>query len=375
MPKRAGFLYEWMCNKERILQAIHVGAIGKRSRCDVAKVLAKEDEYADQVYDLLVNQQFTPQMPRKKCVYDMSSQKWREVEYVRFFPDGIIHTLMVMAMQPIVMRGMYAWCCASVPGRGGAHAQKYVKRIVRNDQKGTKYVCKMDIRHYYHSVNRKKLIWAMARKIKDKKFLKLTWDILATCEQGLGIGFFICQWLANYYLEPLDRYITTLPGVKYMVRYMDDIVIFGPNKKALHRARRSIADFMRKQLSFEMKGNWQVFPLKSRPLDFVGYRFYRTHTTLRRRKFLRYARQCRRAQKVLDSGRQISFHMAAGLLSRAGQLVHCDGHKIRVKYLDPIGIKNLKEVVRRETIRRQCARNLQCRGTAQETRICPCAPV
>lgn len=364
MPKRVGFLYEWMCNKERILQAIHVSAIGKRSRCDVAKVLAKEDEYADQVYDLLVNQQFTPQTPRKKCVYDMSSQKWREVEYVRFFPDGIIHTLMVMAIQPIVMRGMYAWCCASVPGRGGAHAQKYVKRIIRNDQKGSKYVCKMDIRHYYHSVNRKKLIWAMARKIKDKKFLKLTWDILATCEQGLGIGFFICQWLANYYLEPLDRYITALPGVKYMVRYMDDIVIFGPNKKALHRARRSIADFMRQQLSLEMKGNWQVFPLKSRPLDFVGYRFYRTHTTLRRRNFLRYARQCRRAKKVLDSGRQISFHMAAGLLSRAGQLAHCDGHKIRVKYLDPIGIKNLKEVVRRETIRRQCARNLQCRGTA-----------
>ena len=66
MPKRVGFLYEWMCNKERILKAIHIGAIGKRSRCDVAKVLAKEAEYVDKVYDLLVNQQFTPQTPSKK---------------------------------------------------------------------------------------------------------------------------------------------------------------------------------------------------------------------------------------------------------------------------------------------------------------------
>lgn len=71
----------------------------------------------------------------------------------------------------------------------------------------------------------------LAHKIKDKKYLKLTWEILQTCEQGLAIGFFICQWLANFYLEPLDRYITTLDGVKYSVRYMDDIVLFGPNKK------------------------------------------------------------------------------------------------------------------------------------------------
>lgn len=280
MPKRVGFLYEWMCDKEHIRDAIMFGAKGKRRRYDVKEVLDDIDAHIDKVHDILVAQSFVPATPRKKQTYDTCGRKWRTIEYVKFFPDGIIHTLMVMAVEPTVLRGMSHWCCASVPGRGSKHAMKRVKRVIHHDRKGSKYVCKIDIRHYYHSVNRRKLIWALARKIKDKKYLKLVWDVLQTCEQGLAIGFFICQWLANFYLESLDRYITTLDGVKHSVRYMDDIVLFGPNKKKLHRARKAIEEYLNKVLGLEMKRNWQVFPLKSRPLDFVGYKFYREHITL-----------------------------------------------------------------------------------------------
>ena len=49
------------------------------------------------------------------------------------------------------------------------------------------------------------------------------------------LSYYICQWLANYYLEELDHYIMTLPGVKYMDRYMDNITLRGPNKKQLHK--------------------------------------------------------------------------------------------------------------------------------------------
>lgn len=355
MPKKVGFLYEWMCDKERIRQAIRWGAKRKRKRADVERVLDNIDLYVDKTYDLLVSESFVPQKPRTKKVFDPCGQKWREVEYVKFFPDGIIHTLIVMAMEPTIMRGMHPWSCASVPGRGTSKAARYVKRVVRDDVKGTKYVCKMDVRQYYHSVDRKRLIWALARKIKDKKFLKLIWDILDTCEQGLAIGFFICQWLANYYLEPLDRFIKSLPGVKHYVRYMDDMVVFGPNKKLLHKARKEIEAFMARELGLEMKGNWQVFPLKCRPLDFVGYKFFRTHTILRKRNFLLFTRQCRRIKKRQRENRMISFTMASGVLSRAGMIKHCESQKIREKYLDPIGVKNLKEVVRYETSRRQRA--------------------
>ena len=57
-------------------------------------------------------------------------------------------------------------------------------------------------------------------------------------------------------------------------------------------------------------------------------------------------------KKKLDKGQRLPFTVASGLLSRAGQLKHCDGYMVRAKYFDPVGEKPLKEVVRAEEKRR-----------------------
>lgn len=216
----------------------------------------------------------------------------------------------------------------------------------------------------YPSISGRRLIWALARKIKDKRFLRAVYSIIESCGGGLAIGYYICQWLANFYLEPLDRYIMTLPGVKYMTRYMDNITLLGPNKKQLHKARKMIAAFMQRQLGLSMKANWQIYPTAKRMVSAVGYRFSRTHIILRKRNFLRFTRQCRRVKKRLDAGKPITFAQASGLLSRAGQLKHCNSQKIREKYIDPIGVRNLKEVVRNESKRRQCTQQRLYAGGA-----------
>ena len=64
MPKRKGFLYEWMCDKEHIHAAIVFGAKGKHNRNDVKRVLADVDGCTDRVYDLLQTQTFAPSQPR-----------------------------------------------------------------------------------------------------------------------------------------------------------------------------------------------------------------------------------------------------------------------------------------------------------------------
>ena len=156
----------------------------------------------------------------------------------------------------------------------------------------------------------------------------------------------------------------TLPGVKYMTRYMDNITLLGPNKKQLHKARKMIAAFMQRQLGLSMKANWQIYPTAKRMVSAVGYRFSRTHIILRKRNFLRFTRQCRRVKKRLDAGKPITFAQASGLLSRAGQLKHCNSQKIREKYIDPIEVRNLKEVVRNESKRRQCTQQRLYAGGA-----------
>lgn len=55
----------------------------------------------------------------------------------------------------------------------------------------------------------------------------------------------------------------------------------------------------------------------------------------------------------LDKGRPILFKTAAGLLSRIGQLKHCDSYYLRKRYIRPGFQKILKNIVRAEMKRRK----------------------
>lgn len=130
MPKRVGHLYERMCDKELIRAAIKKGSKGKKKRRDVQRVLKDPEKYVDKVYELLVTDTYIPTPPKTKRIFDKSSGKEREINIVPFYPDGIMHQLCVMAMHDVLMRGMYRWSCASIPGRGNACARKYVRRAL-----------------------------------------------------------------------------------------------------------------------------------------------------------------------------------------------------------------------------------------------------
>lgn len=297
MPKRVGYLYDKMVDRDFIRSVIQEAAKGRRNRRDIARVLADLDGYVEKTYELVATESFVPSAPKVREIYDESSEKFRKIKMVPFWPDGVIQWMLVTAMKPVLMRGMHPWSCASIPGRGGKRIHKKIRGALRNDPKGTKYAAELDVAQYYPSISGKRLIWALARKIKDKRFLRTVYSIIESCGGGLAIGYYICQWLANFYLEPLDRYIMTLPGVKYMTRYMDNITLLGPNKKQLHKARKLIAAFMQQRLGLSMKANWQIYPTAKRMVSAVGYRFSRTHVILRKRNFLRFTRQCRRVKK------------------------------------------------------------------------------
>ena len=347
MPKRVGHLYEKMCVKDLIREAIRKGSKHKKKRWDVKLVLKNPEKYVDKVYDLLIHGTYEPSTPKVKHIRDQSSNKDRDIIIVPFYPDGIIHQLVVMAMQDVLMRGMYRWSCASIPGRGNECARKYVRRALDNDPRGTRHCAKLDIYHCYPSISIRKLMRALRRKIKDERFLALVERIVRSNPlDGLAIGFFPCQWLANFYLETLDHFILTLDGVKYYVRNMDDMVLLGSNKKKLHRAVEAIAAFLEEKLGVHLKGDWQVFPVDSRGISFVGYRFRHTHTRLRKRPFLRFTRQCRKVGKALAAGRLPSYHAAASVLSRAGNLKHADCVEARQKYFGPLDKRKIKDVVR-----------------------------
>ena len=92
---------------------------------------------------------------------------------------------------------------------------------------------------------------------------------------------------------------------------MDDMVLFHRNKKELHKIRIKIEEFLKKE-GLTLKQNWQLFKVNSRPIDFLGYRFYRGYTTLRRGNFLRIRRRLKKISKkqnldVKDAAAVVSY--------------------------------------------------------------------
>ena len=70
-------------------------------------------------------------------------------------------------------------------------------------------------------------------------------------------------------------------GVDTYIRYMDDMIILGSNKRKLERLMNEITEFLA-TLSLELKNTSCIFDISTRDIDFIGYRFSYGKTTLRK---------------------------------------------------------------------------------------------
>ena len=124
------------------------------------------------------------------------------------------------------------------------------------------------------------------------------------------------------------------------------MVLFGRNKKELHKVHKAIEQYLNDCKSLTIKGNWQVFRFDKRGLDFLGFRFFRTHTVLRKRNALKLRRIVRKTSKKTH----ISVHTAMRVMSYLGWLKHCNSENFYNKYIKPyVNIKILKEVISNES--------------------------
>lgn len=365
-------LYDKCLDREFIKAMIIEAAKGKKKRVDVRRVLEKIDHYADLFYNILEKQTYKAHIPRATIINEGTRPKKREIRKIRFF-DQVIHHIVVKACHEVFTRSMYEFCCGSVPDRGIHYGKRYIERWIRTDHKNTKYCCQMDIRHYFDSVDHEVLKRLLRRKITDRRMLWLLYEIIDSCETGIPLGYYTSQWFANLFLEGLDHYIKEQLHVKYYVRYLDDMIIFGRNKKELHKARAAIAAYL-ESLRLQMKGNYQVFRLdyitkdgthKGRALDFMGFRFYRDRTTLRKSLMLRISRKAKRIGKKPRP----TYYDAAAMLSYMGWIKNSDTYSMYEEWVKPqVSVKQMKQIVSKNTKRQNEAPVNHCSINAGDAR-------
>lgn len=331
--KRTGYIYEQICSVDNLNKALDKACRRKRHKRFVKRILDNRDYFIEQLRQTLLTETYELNPNRYKLIIDKSSGKLRELTIPRFYPDQIIHWAVCLQLKPIFLRGMYAYNCGSIPGRGGKYGKKYIDKIYKNDRK-VRYVLKTDIRKYFPHVNTEKLKELLRRKIKDAKVLRLLDAIIDNGAPGLPIGYYTSQWLANFYLEAVDHQIKEDFKIRCYERNVDDQVFMDSNKRKLHRSRLKLCGYLLNNgYGVELKDNWQLWRIHSRPLDFLGFRFYKGKTFLRKNTFLKLRRKI---AKIKKRG-YCTVAMARGVVSGIGWLKQIPGGKsYYLNYVKPV---------------------------------------
>lgn len=168
-----------------------------------------------------------------------------------------------------------------IKGRGIHSVATDLKKALTKYPNKTVYCLKMDITKFYPSINHDILFSIIQQKVKDPKLLSNLKEIINSTD-GVPIGNYLSQYFANLYLTYFDHWAKEELKCKFYYRYADDIVILSDSKQFLRNVLLAIKLYLKYVLKLKLKQNYQIFPVESRGIDFVGYKFYHTHILLRK---------------------------------------------------------------------------------------------
>lgn len=218
----------------------------------------------------------------KYHIFTIYEPKERQIFRLPYYPDRILHHAIMNVLEPIWVSVFNNNTYSCIKNRGIHKCAKDVRKALKQDPMGTRYCLKIDIKKFYPSIDHELMKEVVRRKIKDGRLLALLDEIIDSVPSGVPIGNYLSQYFANLFLAYFDHWLKEQKRVKYYWRYADDIVILSHDKDSLHALLHDIRAYLGDNLKLRVKKNYQVFPVDSRGIDFLGYVFYHSHTRLRK---------------------------------------------------------------------------------------------
>lgn len=275
--KRYGNIHDEIANIDNVNLA---DKLARRSKKNIGIVKHdKNREYENKLLtQSLKNLSYRTSQYDKFKIYE---PKERIIYRLPYYPDRIAHHALMNKLEPIWTKIFIPTTYSCIKGRGIHKCAKDVKRALTKHPDETIYCLKLDITKFYPSINHDILKSIIRRKLKDKNTLVILDGIIDSAD-GVPIGNYLSQFFANLYLTYFDHWLKEDCHVKFYFRYADDIVILHNNKRYLHNLLIAIKFYLHLLLKLDVKGNYQIFPVDKHGIDFVGYKFYHTHTMLRK---------------------------------------------------------------------------------------------
>lgn len=285
-------LYAKLVDRSAIRRTIVSTAKGKAKRNDVAQVLGNLDCYVDTIYADMSSMAIPNERPKTRKILEYGKE--RLITINPFYPNQIYDAMLGEVLEKVVVRSIYRWSVGNLKGRGIADGKRYVEKNIGR----YKYCLKMDIRKFYDSIDKARLLAMLRKRISDEDFIQFYESIIGCEGRGLELGRVSSQYLANYYLLEFDHFVKQKLKAPCYVRYVDDFVILANNKMKIHNYLRKIAGYLR-SIGLELNRKWQILNLeKGDEVSFLGYRFTKSKTLIRKPTFHRFGRLAKRIERT-----------------------------------------------------------------------------
>lgn len=366
-------LFNSICSMDNLYRAYQNAKSGKGWYKEVKQIEKRPFYYLAGLQYMLKNHLF------KTSDYEIfilnEGKKKRDVYKLPFFPDRIAQWAILQVIEPFLVANMTADTYSAIPGKGiqpivndlrgyyktkrvdGKKKSVWVPSILLSDEENTRYCYKIDLHHYYQSINHEVLKQKFKKVFKDPELLwlldeiadsintateedlielSLSGEIEVDLNTGIPIGNYMSQYSGNFYLSSFDHWVKEELHVKHYYRYMDDVVIFASSKEELHEIHRKVTAYTRDYLHLNIKGNYQIFPTKVRGVDFVGYRFFGEYTLLRKSTAINFKRKMRACRKKMENNIPPTYSEWCSFNSYKGWLGNCDSYRLSKKYIEPL---------------------------------------
>lgn len=204
--------------------------------------------------------------------------------------DRLIQQAIHQVLEPVFDRDFSK---SSYGFRRGRNAHQAVKQARENVKEGRRWVVDIDLEKFFDRVNHDILMARVARKVNDKRVLRLirrylqagimTDGIVTARQEGTPQGSPLSPLLSNIMLDDLDKELERR-GHKFC-RYADDCNIYVQSRLAGERVMKSITQFLERKLRLRVNATKSVV---DRPwkLKFLGYSM-----TMEKKPRMKLARQ------------------------------------------------------------------------------------
>ncbi|MFN0080773.1 MAG: reverse transcriptase domain-containing protein [Prosthecobacter sp.] len=225
---------------ENLAVAARKARRGKSRRPDVDEFHRREESNLLALHDALIHGTWRPGGYRQFIIHEPKHRLISAAPYA----DRVVHHALCHLLEPLLSKRFIARSFSCQAGKGTSAARECVRKLVNQHR----YVLKCDVRKFFESIDHEILCERLFRVVHCpglRAVMRLIVNSHATIGRehacGLPLGNLTSQLWANFFLDPLDHWITETICFGAYARYTDDFLIFSDDKPALHELHAGIA--------------------------------------------------------------------------------------------------------------------------------------